>query len=122
MAACRTLDEYSQFVQVIRDNSKTMPVEDAVRKAVDDCIRVGILRDFLLKHKAEATNMSIYEYDAEQHERFLREEGYEEGRKEGREESLSMFVRKLAEHYVRTGVAEDLPAGIKMAEEILKAD
>ena len=80
MAACRTLNEYAQFVRKIRENRATMSIEDAVKKAVDVCIREGILRDFLLKNKAEATNMSIYEYDAEQHARFLREEGREEER------------------------------------------
>ena len=86
MAACRTLNEYAQFVRKIRENRATMSIEDAVKKAVDVCIREGILRDFLLKNKAEATNMSIYEYDAEQHARFLREEGREEGYVQGREE------------------------------------
>ncbi len=51
---CKTLREYSQFVAAIRNNRKTMSIEDAVVSAVDECIKQGILREFLLKNKARA--------------------------------------------------------------------
>ena len=86
MAGCKTLNEYAQFVRKIRDNRRTMSAEDSVNRAVDDCIREGILRDFLLKNRAEATNVSIYEFDVEQHEKNVRAEGYEDGYEAGREE------------------------------------
>ncbi|MCM1561194.1 MAG: hypothetical protein NC123_16885 [Butyrivibrio sp.] len=37
-----------------------MPMEEAVDRAVDECIREGILREFLLANKAEVKRMSIY--------------------------------------------------------------
>ena len=52
-------------------------------KAVNDCIEQEILKDFLLKHKAQVIKMSIYEYDEKKQRRFDREEGREEGRAEG---------------------------------------
>ncbi len=54
-------------------------IDDAVRNAVDECIRQGILREFLLKHKARVINMSIYEYDEKKQRKFDREEGIEIG-------------------------------------------
>ncbi len=74
---CRTLREYSQFVAAIRNNRKTMSIEDAVVRAVDECIKQGILREFLLKNKARAIKMSIYEYDEKKQRRLDREEGQE---------------------------------------------
>lgn len=40
---------------------------EAVEKAIEECIREGILKEFLEKNKAEARNMSIFEYDQEKH-------------------------------------------------------
>ena len=63
-----------------------MRIEDAVDEAIDDCLRQDILRDFLIRNKAEAKHMSIYEYNEELHLRNLLEQGREEGREQGREE------------------------------------
>ena len=42
-----------------------MPLADAVEKTITECIQENILQDFLLKNRAEAKAMSIYEYDVE---------------------------------------------------------
>lgn len=80
---CKTLQEYSRFVAMIRENRRTMSIEDAVRNAVDECIQQGILRDFLLKNKARVIKMSIYEYDEKKQRKFDREEGIEIGEQTG---------------------------------------
>ncbi|MBD5545064.1 MAG: hypothetical protein HDR01_12740 [Lachnospiraceae bacterium] len=74
---CPTLYQYMQYVEKVRAYKELMPIEKAVRKSVDECIAEGILKDFLIKHKAEAVQMSIFEYDEELHERTLRKEGLE---------------------------------------------
>ena len=76
---CKTLSEYAQFVAMVRENKETMEIEEAITKAVNDCIRLNILKDFLKRHKAEMKKISIYEYDAEQQRIFDREEGRDEG-------------------------------------------
>lgn len=83
MAACRTLSDYAQFTGRIRKHKAAMPIEEAVRIAVDECIKEGILRDFLISQKAEVTKMSIYEYDFDEHMGVIREESYEDGFAEG---------------------------------------
>ena len=55
-------------------------------KAIDECIKENILREFLVRNRAEARAMSIYEYDQEEHIRLEREDAYDDGRKLGREE------------------------------------
>lgn len=87
---CDTLRQYSRFIAMIRKNYETMSAKDAVKKAVDDCIDQGILRDFLLKHKAQVIKMSIYEYDEKKQRRLDREDG----RKEGQNTHIIILIRK----------------------------
>ena len=83
-AACKTLQEYAEFTERAREHRKEMELEDAIRTTIDECIRDGILKDFLLKNKAEVYHMCLYEFDVELHE----EEGRIEGRREGRREGI----------------------------------
>lgn len=54
MEKCQRLKEYSIFVDTVRIQcKKTSDPRHAVTKAVDICIEKGILRDVLVKHKAE---------------------------------------------------------------------
>ena len=82
-AACKILQEYAEFTERAREHRKEMELEDAIRTTIDECIRDGILKDFLLKNKAEVYHMCLYEFDVELHERVPREEEREEGREEG---------------------------------------
>ena len=84
MNACHTLRDYSEYVARIRTYSAEMPLTDAVEKAITECIHENILWDFLLKNRAEAKAMSIYEYDEEKTLRMFREEGYEYGERNGK--------------------------------------
>ena len=104
-AACKTLQEYAEFTERAREHRKEMELEDAIRTTIDECIRDGILKDFLLKNKAEVYHMCLYEFDVELHERVLREEEREEGRREGR----------LA------GQQEGMQNGKKFAKQVFKA-
>ena len=91
---CTTLQEYAKFIAMIRENQKTMSINKAVTKAVNDCIEQEILKDFLLKHKAQVIKMSIYEYDENKQRRFDREEGRKEGREEGGNIKLITLIQK----------------------------
>ncbi len=74
-----------------------MPLNEAVELAITECIREGILAEFLQHNRAEVYKVSIFEYDKEKEEKKLRkaerECGREEGRKEGREETLELISR-----------------------------
>ncbi len=86
LGACQLLKEYMLFTTKIRENRKKMDLRLAVDKAVEDCIKEGILAEFLREQRAEVIAMSIFEYDQEKHMRLEKEESYEEGRAEGRTE------------------------------------
>ena len=81
--SCQILKEYAQYVSKVRTYKKTLSLNEAVEKAVEECIQEGILRDFLLKHRAEVVAMSIFEYDREWEEELLRKEEFEAGRELG---------------------------------------
>ena len=87
MKHCRRLEEYSIFVQCVREYIQSEPsVEDALGKAIDTCIHQDVLADFLKKHRAEVTNMILTTYDKDLYEKTLKEDAREEGREEGRAE------------------------------------
>lgn len=95
MEKCRRLWEYSEFSSEIEDNiKKGMRREEAVHTAIDTCIEKGILRDILIKQKAEVLHMILTEYDEKKHFKTLFREGREKGREEGREEHLREQIRK----------------------------
>ncbi len=83
MGSCQILKEYAQYVSKVRTYKKTLKLNEAVEKAVEECIREGILREFLLKHRAEVVAMSIFEYDREWEEEILRKEEFEAGKELG---------------------------------------
>ena len=74
MKRCRTLREYSEFVVRIRRYADgKAAIEEAVDRAVTECIEEGILADFLRSQRVEVIAMSIFEYNEEEEMRKLRE-------------------------------------------------
>ena len=80
---CQTLKEYAIYVKKVRTYAKSMKVEEAVDRAVRECINEGILREFLLQNRKEAVEMSIFEYDEEAVFEIVRKDEYEKGHQEG---------------------------------------
>ena len=62
---CKKLKDYCTYVDTVRSYKKDYPLDVAVDKAIDHCIKNNILADFLLKQRAEVKSMSILEYNAE---------------------------------------------------------
>lgn len=98
MEQCRILKEYAQYVARVRRYAGSMKLEEAVRRAIRECITEGILTDFLRKNRAEVEMVSILEYDKEYEEKKLRKAEYEAGEQEG-------LNRGLAQGIVETGCA-----------------
>ena len=95
LEACKVLKEYAQYVAMVRKFAMEKPLAEAVEQAVDTCIRNGILEDFLRKNRAEAIEMSIFEYDEEKHLTSEREIWRQEGILEGRQEGESRLAKLL---------------------------
>jgi len=103
LKSCKTLADYAEYTARVRKYASEMPIEDAVERAVTECIREGILEDFLRKNRAEAKRMSIYEYDQARHIRQEREEAWEDGKQESQRTvainlaKMGMSVEKIAQ-------------------------
>ena len=85
MDRCEPLKEYSEFIGCIRSNLKTMDKGEAVDSAIDYCIGNGILKDFLTNNRNEVRSMSLFEFDAEEHEKAIKQIAYEDGYDRGEE-------------------------------------
>ena len=99
LQGCRMLKEYMQYVERVRKYLPEYGIEEAVNRAVTECIQEGILADFLMKNRAEAIEMSIFEYNEEAHMKSIREEGYDEGEIAGRIMGRAEDILELLEDY-----------------------
>ena len=101
MEACHTLWEYAEYTGRVRKYAKDQPIAEAVERAITECIREGVLKEFLEKNRREAKNVSIYEYDQEKHIRQEREEAWEAGEKvgvrKGEENKLKNQIQKSSQ-------------------------
>lgn len=95
MEKCQRLKEYSIFVDTVRIQcKKTSDPRHAVTKAVDICIEKGILRDVLVKHKAEVISMVLTSFNQKAYEEDLKNQ-YKEGIDLGRMQMAQEIVLRL---------------------------
>ena len=129
MEQCQTLREYAAYVARVRKYAKYMELEAAVKKAVDECIQNGILKEFLQRNKAEVIAVSIFEYDKEEEERKLRkaefeageQRGIEKGIQKGRQEERLKIVQSLVEKGMPVAeIADILKVSEKDVGEMIK--
>ena len=107
MSHCQILKEYSIYVAKVRSFAEQMPLDDAVQKAVTECIQENILADFLRKNQAEVIAMSIFEYDKVEEEKKLRkaefDAGVEQGFKQGVEQGIEQGLKQGVEQGINLG-------------------
>ena len=89
----------------MREYADTMPISEAVEQAIRECIEEDILAEFLTQNRAEAKQVSIYEYDEEKHLRMEREENYEKGYKLGEEAGYKLGAQQKVMDLVKKKLA-----------------
>ena len=91
---------------------------------MDYCIENDILKDFLIKEKAEVLNMLLTEYDEKKHMRLEREYGIELGIKQGIEQGIEQERLNTEREKKRADYAEQrvtqLEAELKLLKEQIK--
>ena len=90
MEQCQTLKEYAIYVARVRKYASELNLNDAVERAITECIKEGILVEFLRKNRSEVKMVSILEYDKEWEEKKLRKAEYEAGKEDGRNEGIEI--------------------------------
>ena len=77
---CNTLKQYSQFISRVRRLMADGNVNHrSMQKLVDECVKEGILVDFLEKYGTSAISALCREWTDEEIKDLAREEGYDEG-------------------------------------------
>ena len=129
MEHCKTLYEYSLFVQHIRENLKLQNIDEAVKNAVEYCIENNILADFLRKNKAEVIPVAIYECNMDEvlekigNDRY--EDGYDIGYDSGKEEGIKdLLLAKIKIKYLKgkspEQIADELEESVDKINEYIK--
>ena len=83
------------YVAKVRSFAEQMPLDDAVQKAVTECIQENILADFLRKYQAEVIAMSIFEYDKVEEEKKLRKAEFDAGVEQGLKQASTDTALRL---------------------------
>lgn len=118
------MQQNRNLTEIERQYTEEMPLEEAVDRAIRECIREDVLREFLENHRAEAKEMSIFEYDQEKHMRQEREAawkagktaGIEEGRRSGLEEGRQAGMKEGEEQILTLQIQKKLAKGKGIAE------
>ena len=97
--------------------TQNISLEEAVTRAVDECIEEGILAEFLVKNKAEVIKVSIYEYDKEFEEKKLRKAEYEAGVEAGIESGIELGERSLLKKQIKKKLKKGKSIG-QIADEL----
>ena len=104
-----TLREYAQYVALVRRYKPELgSLDEAVNRAVDECIRNDVLADFLKRNHAEVVMMSIFEYNQEEEERKLRAAERQAGYASGVEHGIRQGIERGMAQGIERGTAENL--------------
>ena len=135
MEQCQTLKEYAIYVARVRKYASELNLNDAVERAITECIKEGILVEFLRKNRSEVKMVSILEYDKEWEEKKLRKAEYEagksdgieigksEGIKIGREETLAEMIYNMKQHgYSIEKMADITGKSVRQIEQYLQCN
>ena len=110
MERCWKLKEYAQFIDIIRHylrENKQWSNEQAISKAIDDCIQNNILRDILQKERLRVMASILSEFDEVGYKEMIKEEAYEDAYEEVYEEVCEeISVKSLIEFTQDTGYSK----------------
>lgn len=120
---CPILMQYGEFVDMVRKYQDFGDCE-AYKHAVEECIRQGILTDYLKRKGSEVINMLIAEYDYDMDIEVQREEAFEEGEKAGyangeKAHLLQQIAKKLDKGKSIISIAEELEESIETIQSLI---
>ena len=96
MENCRPLGEYVDFIDRVRLELRGKKTDAAkiaaLEKVIDECIRDGIMKDFLINHREAVIKMNLVEYNEQDEREGILEDGIEIGKEQGRLDMLASLV------------------------------
>ena len=122
------LGGYARFVGKVRRNeSNGMDLNEAISKAVKDCIEEGVLVDFLNEHGSEVINLLTAEWNLDRalyiRAQEAREEGLNKGLSKGRDEERIIIAKNLLnlaipieQIVIATGLTRDEVSSLRVTD------
>jgi len=111
---CKTLDEYSLFVEEVRIQTQLDP-ENGFTNAVKICIEKGILKEYLQRKAREVINMLVAEYDYDADIAVQRAEAgriaFAQGIEQGISQGISQGSRQAKLETAKTMLTMGYPLG-----------
>ena len=116
------LEGYTYFVEKVRTYRKgNMGLEEAVDRAIEDCIENHVLEDFFRDRKDEVKKMTHLDYTWEKREQMIRKEEFEDGMEQGRVQMLvNQVCSKLKKGKTPEEIADALEEPIKNIQKICR--
>ena len=112
LGKCKTLSEYMIFVNKVKENRRLgMDKYTAVDRAVTECIKNGILKEILLKHRSEVVSMVLTEFNEEVYKKGIFEEGYSQGMNQGISQGQTALADAIRQIHSGATVDDLIKAG-----------
>jgi len=88
MKSCGYLQDYITFVGKVKEyNKQYMDLDTAINHSIDYCIQHDIMKELLLKHKAEVARLIFREFDEAEYMRLLEKE---------KEAEIAVYKKEIA--------------------------
>ena len=105
---CKTLNEYSMFIHMIREKQQEKGLQKAVEESVRECMRKGILTEFLERNGGDIVSLVRIELTREECEAIREEDGYVRGLEDGLNEGRIEEQLKIARNMKALGLTTDV--------------
>lgn len=116
LSKCDILKQYASFIASIRRYHNQ---QDSFRKAILECIRMGILKDYLLEKGSEVVNFLQAEYDYAMDIKVKQQESHDKGYKEGHEDGIE--EGKILVYHEDMGLSDpEIAEKLGISEEVVR--
>ena len=114
------LSGYMMLVGFVREYHSDMNLEDAIHRAVDECIKRGILKDFLERRRSEVEKTMTLDFTFERQLELTARDEREAGRLEGIKEQSSLTEKERKRADAAISRADAAEAEVKKLREELE--
>lgn len=121
----KRLNDYSYFIARVRTLlSQKYSLEDAINRAMDECIAGGILKDILIDQRAEVLGVLLSTFNKELYEQDLKDTAYNKGHTDGFDEGIKAVLLELIQKKLAKGtpievIAKEIEQSVERVTELI---
>ena len=124
MQRSSALAGYSYLIELVRKYEPDMVLEEAIRRAIDECIAEDILAEFLRAHRNEVEKIMNLDFTHERQLELTARDEFNAGVQQGKQQGIQIGVQQGVEQERKNSEKQRLKdaARIKELEDILAAN